>query len=152
MVHALSEDAEKDAPGEQRCGGSGECCVEDVGIVDTAGELDDCGLGDEGEGCVGEGQVFVEELMEADAVGGVEQEADVPEDGDARVLPKREGGGREEEDQASDGVACLPDSGVGRAHGLMIGAPDATTATLRRRRVYLNSSGDVARPQQGAIP
>ncbi len=43
------EDAEKDAPGEQGCGGSGECCIENVGIVDATEELDDCGLHEEGE-------------------------------------------------------------------------------------------------------
>ena len=54
---------------------------------------------------MGEGEVAVGELAERDAEAGVEEVAEVPEDGDAGVLPEGEGGGKEEERGGDEGRA-----------------------------------------------
>ena len=57
---------------------------------------------------MGEGKVTVGNLAEGDAVAGVEQVAEVPEDGYAGVLPEGEGGGGEKEEGGGEGVAETP--------------------------------------------
>ncbi len=79
--------------------------ADDVGWVDAAKDADDGCVEEKCEWGVGEGEVAVGELAEADAVAGVEQVADVPEDSDAGILPEGKGGGGEEEQGSGDGVA-----------------------------------------------
>lgn len=71
--------------------------------VDAAEDADNGGVEEEGERRVGEGEVAVRKLVERDAEAGVEEVAEVPEDGDAGVLPEGEGGGKEEERGGSEG-------------------------------------------------
>jgi hypothetical protein len=102
------QQGEEEAPGEEGCGSSLECGADEVGIVDAAEEADDEGMDEKGERRVGEGEVAVGELAERDAVAGVKQVGDVPEDGNAGVLPEGEGGRGEEERGGGEGVAKPP--------------------------------------------
>jgi len=89
--------AEKDAPGEESCEACFKGGAEKVRERNAAEDADERGVKEEGEGRVGEGEVAVGELAERDAEAGVEQVAEVPEDGDASVLPESEGGGGEKQ-------------------------------------------------------
>src|ERR1035437_7551012 len=84
----------EDAPGEEGGGAGFERSAEDVGEVDPAEDSNDRSVEEEGEGCVGEGEVAVGKLAQADAVAAVEQVADVPQDGDRGGLCVTAGGCR----------------------------------------------------------
>ena len=101
----LVQESEEDAPGEEGCGAGFQCGAENVGVVDAAEDADDGGVEKKDKRRVGEGEVAVGELAEADAEAAVEEIADVPEGGDAGVLPEGEGGSREEECGGGEGVA-----------------------------------------------
>ena len=92
------EQAEQDAPGEQRgeCGGEGG--VKIVMEDDASEELDDDGLDEKGERRVGEREVAIRKLAERDAGCVFEDVAEIPEHGEVGVLPEDEGGGGEEEE------------------------------------------------------
>jgi len=70
---------------------------EDVVEVHAAGKAQDGGLEQKGQRRMDEGEVAVGMLAERDALAAVQQVAEVPEDGEAGVLPEDEGGGGEEE-------------------------------------------------------
>ena len=88
---------ESDAPGEHGGEGPGGGSVEDVVEVHAAGKAQDGGLEQKGQRRMDEGEVAVGMLAERDALAAVQQVAEVPEDGEAGVLPEDEGGGGEEE-------------------------------------------------------
>jgi hypothetical protein len=91
------EQAEEDAPREEGGETRFEGGAEDVRENGAAEDADDGGVQEKGERRVGEREVAVGELVERDAEAGVEEVAEVPEDGDAGVLPEGEGSGKEEE-------------------------------------------------------
>ena len=82
-----------------------------MGEVDAAEDADDERVDEKGERRVGEGEGLVGKLAEGESVAGVKQEADVPEDGNAGVLPEGKGGRGEEERGGGEGVADVPFTG-----------------------------------------
>lgn len=100
----------EDRRGTRLEGGEGE-----MWVVNAAEELDHGRMEKERERGVREGEVVVGNLTEGEAPGRVEKEAEVPEDGDAGVLPEREGSGRERERGGADTIAGAPPRSFGHA-------------------------------------
>ncbi len=99
---------QRDAPCEHCAEAAHDGCVQHVMKEDAAGEPDDGCLDEECERRVGEGEIAIGKLAVGDARGGVEYVAEVPEDGDVRILPEDDGGRGGEEADGGEPVAQRP--------------------------------------------
>ena len=79
----------------------------------AAGETNDRGLNQKRERRMREGKVAVRHLAEGDALGGVENVAEIEEDGDVRVLPEDDAGRREKKPGSGEPVAQLSSAARG---------------------------------------
>ncbi len=105
---AGAQDVEGDAPGEHGGEGSGSSGVEDLVEVDAAGEAEDGSLQQKCQRWVDEGEVAIGMLAERHAGAAIEQVAEVPDDGEAGVLPEHERGGGKKEQRGREYVASRP--------------------------------------------
>ena len=97
---------EQDAPGEDGCEAGCQRRAEDVRVVDAAKDLNDGGVQEIVERWMDEGDVSERHLPQTEAVAAIEEVADVPESGDAGVLPEGEGGGGEKKRGSGESVAA----------------------------------------------
>src|SRR5437762_683263 len=105
-----------DEVGERGGGAAGEHGVRDVVPVDAAEDSDDGGLDEEGQRCVWKGKVAVRDVARGDARGVLEDVADVPEDGQARTLPKHDCGARQTEEPGNRAIATVTSGFVRRCY------------------------------------
>ena len=75
---------------------------------DAARKTDDRGLNEKRQGRVRQGKIAVGNLAEGDALGSIENVAEIEENGDVRVLPKHHAGGGRKQRRGGDPVARRP--------------------------------------------
>src|SRR5437899_3287365 len=90
--------------------------VRDVMPIDAAEDSNDRGLDEERQRRVWKGKIAVGDVARGDACGVLEDVADVPEDGQARTLPKHDRGARQTEEAGNRAIVTVTSGFVRRCY------------------------------------